>query len=70
MFVNRTYRFAILGMSLSNLLDIQQPQDLLRGLISTLTEYDQSKEESDKPKMVGPVSPGTSRLIATFEASI
>ena len=49
----RTKRFAILGMSLSNLLDIHQPQDLLRGLLNTLTEYDQSKEESDKPKMVG-----------------
>jgi hypothetical protein len=51
----RTKRFAILGMSLSNLLDIHQPQDLLRGLLNTLTEYDQSKEDSDKPKMVGPV---------------
>lgn len=48
----RTKRFAILGMSLSNLLDINQPQDLLKGLLNTLTEYDQSKEESDKPKMV------------------
>jgi len=38
-------------MSLSNLLDVHQPQDLLRGLISTLAEYDQSKEDSDKPKM-------------------
>lgn len=50
----RTKRFAILAMSLSNLLDIQQPQDLLRGILNTLTEYDQSKEESDKPKMVCP----------------
>ncbi|KAL0947503.1 hypothetical protein HGRIS_013603 [Hohenbuehelia grisea] len=47
----RTYRFAVLGMSLSNLLDIQQPQDLLRGLLNTLTEYEQAKEDSDKPKM-------------------
>ncbi|KAF9466276.1 hypothetical protein BDZ94DRAFT_208396 [Collybia nuda] len=47
----RTYRFAILGMSLSNLLDINQPQDLLRGLINTITEYDQNKDDSDKPKM-------------------
>jgi hypothetical protein len=47
-----TYRFAILGMSLSNLLDISQPQDLLRGLSNTLSEYDQSKEDSDKPKIV------------------
>src|ERR1700683_136476 len=48
----RTKRFAILGMSLSNLLDISQPQDFLRGLLNTLAEYDQSKEDSDKPKMV------------------
>ncbi|KAF7985008.1 hypothetical protein HWV62_9998 [Athelia sp. TMB] len=46
----RTKQFAILGMSLSNLLDIHQPQDLLRGLLNTLTEYEQSKEEGDKPK--------------------
>ena len=39
-------------MSLSNLLDISQPQDLLRGLSNTLSEYDQSKEDGDKPKIV------------------
>ncbi|KAK0225122.1 hypothetical protein EDD85DRAFT_856471 [Armillaria nabsnona] len=50
----RTHRFAILGMSLSNLLDINQPQDLLRGLINTLNEYDQSKEDSDKSKIRQP----------------
>jgi hypothetical protein len=48
----RTYRFAVLGMSLSNLLDINQPQDLLRGLINTISEYDQNKDDNDKPKMV------------------
>ncbi|KAJ7460943.1 hypothetical protein B0H11DRAFT_2160404 [Mycena galericulata] len=47
----RTFRFAILGMSLSTLLDISQPQDLLKGLISTLQEYEQSREDSDKPKI-------------------
>ncbi|KAJ8522681.1 hypothetical protein ONZ45_g786 [Pleurotus djamor] len=47
----RTTRFAILGMSLANLLDIHQPQDLLKGLLNTLTEHEQSKEENDKPKM-------------------
>ncbi|KAG5639506.1 hypothetical protein H0H81_000651 [Sphagnurus paluster] len=47
----RTTRFAILGMSLSNLLDINQPQDLLRGLINTVNEYDQNKDENDKSKM-------------------
>ncbi|KAF5386681.1 hypothetical protein D9615_001917 [Tricholomella constricta] len=50
----RTYRFAILGMSLSNLLDINQPQDLLRGLMNTLSEYDQNKDDNDKSKMRQP----------------
>jgi hypothetical protein len=51
--VHRTYRFAILGLSLSTLLDINQPHDLLRGLINTITEFDQSKEEGEnKSKMV------------------
>jgi hypothetical protein len=39
-------------MSLASLLDIHQPQDLLRGLLNTITEYDQSKEEGEKSKMV------------------
>jgi hypothetical protein len=43
----RTYRFAILGLSLSTLLDITQPQDLLRALLNAITEYDQAKEEGD-----------------------
>ncbi|KAH7927064.1 hypothetical protein BV22DRAFT_1032188 [Leucogyrophana mollusca] len=47
----RTYRFAILAMSLSNLLEIPQAQDLLRGLLNTMTEYDQAKDEPDKPKI-------------------
>ncbi|KIM49495.1 hypothetical protein M413DRAFT_438680 [Hebeloma cylindrosporum] len=48
----QTYRFAILGLSLSSLLDINQPHDLLRGLINTITEFDQSKEEGEnKSKM-------------------
>jgi len=42
-----TYRFAILGLSLSTLLDITQPQDLLRALLNAITEYDQAKEEND-----------------------
>lgn len=48
----RTHRFAVLGMSLSNLLDINQPNDLLRGLMNVTTEYDQGKEDGEKPKMV------------------
>ncbi|KAI6129102.1 hypothetical protein EV401DRAFT_808894 [Pisolithus croceorrhizus] len=47
----RTHRFAILAMSLSNLLDIPQAQDYLRGLLNTMNEYDQAKEEPDKPKI-------------------
>ncbi|KAE9395810.1 hypothetical protein BT96DRAFT_825662 [Gymnopus androsaceus JB14] len=50
----RTTRFSILGMSLANLLDMPQPQDFLRGLLNTLLEYDQAKEDTDKPKMRQP----------------
>jgi hypothetical protein len=57
-------------MSLSNLLDIQQPQDLLRGLISTLAEYDQSKEESEKPKMVGIFLVSTVHRLNNIQASV
>ena len=42
----------MLGMSLSNLLDMNSPQDLLRGLTNIMNEYDQSKEDNDKSKMV------------------
>lgn len=49
---NRSLRFAMLGMSLSNLLDMNSPPDLLRGLTNIMNEYDQSKEDNDKSKMV------------------
>ena len=49
---HRTYRFACLGMSLANSFDVKDPQDFLRGLTNVLNEYDQSKEEGDRPKMV------------------
>lgn len=42
-------------MSLSNLFEVKEPQDLLKGLINTLNEYDQSKDKEDtgeKSKMV------------------
>lgn len=32
-------------MSLATLFDVHQPQDLMRGLLNTLTEYEQSKED-------------------------
>jgi hypothetical protein len=51
-FANRSLRFTMLGMSLSNLLDMNSPQDLLRGLTNIMNEYDQSKEDNDKSKMV------------------
>lgn len=42
-------------MSLSNLFEFKEPQDLLKGLLSTLNEWDQSKDKEDtgeKTKMV------------------
>lgn len=42
----RTGRFTILGMSLSNLLDVHHPPDLIRGLTNTLAEYEQAREDS------------------------
>lgn len=51
---SRTHRFAILAMSLSSLFDITQPTDFLRSALNMLTEYEQAKEDSDRPKMVAP----------------
>ncbi|GJE87965.1 hypothetical protein PsYK624_040480 [Phanerochaete sordida] len=48
---SRTYRFACLGMSLANYFDVKEPQDLLRGLLNALMEFDQSKEDGERPKM-------------------
>ncbi|EIN08009.1 hypothetical protein PUNSTDRAFT_53312 [Punctularia strigosozonata HHB-11173 SS5] len=47
----RTHRFAILGMSLSGFFDVTNPQDLLRSILNTLTEYESSKEDSERPRM-------------------
>ncbi|KAI4524014.1 hypothetical protein EV121DRAFT_257980 [Schizophyllum commune] len=61
----RTSRFTILGMSLANLLDVHQPPDLLRGLLNTLAEYEQGKEDSEKSKMRQPkrlFRPGKKRV--------
>jgi hypothetical protein len=44
-------------MSLSGLFDIQSPPDLLRGLLNTLSEYEQNREEGERPKM------GVSKLV-------
>ncbi|KAH9170775.1 hypothetical protein EDB89DRAFT_1975792 [Lactarius sanguifluus] len=47
----RTHRFAVLAMSLSSLFDISQPTDFLRSALNVLTEYEQGKEDNDRPKM-------------------
>jgi hypothetical protein len=39
-------------MSLSSLFDISQPTDFMRAALNMLTEYEQAKEENDRPKMV------------------
>ncbi len=54
-FLDRTHRFAILGMSLSSVFDITSATDLLKGLLNILNEYDQSKDENYRPKMVRPI---------------
>ncbi|KAI0692209.1 hypothetical protein BC835DRAFT_1278059 [Cytidiella melzeri] len=48
---SRSYRFACLGMSLAHSFDVKDPHDFLRGLSTALNEYDQSKEDGDRPKM-------------------
>ncbi|KIL68555.1 hypothetical protein M378DRAFT_184981 [Amanita muscaria Koide BX008] len=47
----RSFRYAMLGMSLSNLLDMISLQDLLRGLTNIMNEFDQAKEDTEKPKI-------------------
>lgn len=44
-------------MSLSSHFDITQPTDFLRSALNMLTEYEQAKEDSDRPKMVASTSP-------------
>jgi hypothetical protein len=39
-----------LAMSLSSLFDITQPTDCLRSALNMLTEYEQAKEDSDRPE--------------------
>ncbi len=53
----RSNRFAILAMSLSSLFDILHPTDFLRSALNMLTEYEQAKEDNDRPKMVARISP-------------
>lgn len=51
-YMYRTISFAILGMSLSGAFDNTSSNDLLKSLLNILTEYEQSKEDNYKPKMV------------------
>jgi hypothetical protein len=39
-------------MSLSSLFDISQPSDFLRSALNMLTEYEQAKEDNERPKIV------------------
>lgn len=43
-------------MSLANSFDVKDPQDLLRALSNALNEYDQNKDDGERPKMVRPPS--------------
>ncbi|OBZ75827.1 hypothetical protein A0H81_04792 [Grifola frondosa] len=67
----RTYRFAVLGMALANLFDQKEPQELLRGLMNILNDYEFFKEDTDKPKMrlfrtKGSKRPGTAEYAASY----
>ncbi|KDQ12287.1 hypothetical protein BOTBODRAFT_113023 [Botryobasidium botryosum FD-172 SS1] len=46
----RTFKFAVLGMSLSNLFDIHPPTEFLRALTNLLAEYDQFQDVNFRPK--------------------
>ena len=48
----RTARFTVLAMSLAALLDVAHPNDLLRGLLNTLSEWEQNKDEGDRQRLV------------------
>lgn len=50
--VRRTTRFAVLGMSLSALLDIPAPHDFLRGLLSLVQEYEGVPDDKFERKNV------------------
>jgi len=47
----RSYRFAVLGMSLSNTFDIQPSQDFLRAIINTLVDFEQFQDGTDKSRI-------------------
>jgi hypothetical protein len=52
----RTVRFAVLGMSLSALLEISAAHDFLRGLLSLLSEFDTVTDENFKARTVSIIS--------------
>ena len=51
--------------SLANSFDVKDPQDFLRGLTNALNEYDQSRDEGDRTKMVATLQ--TLRTVASAE---
>ena len=57
-------------MSLSSLFDISHPTDFLRSALNMLTEYEQAKEDNDRPKMVwSPSVTFDSPLMAAYVSS-
>ncbi|KNF00914.1 hypothetical protein PSTG_05809 [Puccinia striiformis f. sp. tritici PST-78] len=49
--INRTTKFAILGMSLSSLLDINSLQDFLKAMTTLLSEFEAMPTDNYKPKI-------------------
>lgn len=47
----RTFKYAVLAMSLSNLFDSSPHTDFLRSLVQLMNEYDQLQDDNFKPKM-------------------
>lgn len=50
----RTTRFAVLGMSLSGILDITTVGDFVKALVNLLQEYEAIPDANFRPKMVRP----------------
>ncbi|KAG8954073.1 hypothetical protein FRC03_011606 [Tulasnella sp. 419] len=47
----RAHKFALLGMSLANVFEVQPPLEFLKSLLVILQEYENVPEENVKPKM-------------------
>lgn len=51
--LTRTTKFAILGLSLSSLLDINNLQDFLKAMVNLLQEFESIPNDNFKPKITG-----------------